>query len=119
MREVRIGEKTIRVRATALALLYYRQEFKSDFIGDLTKLQYVENDVSQFDSMVCLQITWAMAKADNYGKPFPPFETWLAELDSIDFGDGGFLLAVLEEAGEGFFRGSSSEAKPKPKGRRS
>ena len=35
MREITIGEKTIRVRATPLALLYYRQEFKSDLVSSL------------------------------------------------------------------------------------
>lgn len=38
MREILIGEKTVRVRATPLALLYYRQEFKSDLVSDLIKL---------------------------------------------------------------------------------
>ena len=39
MREITIGEKTIRVRATPLALLYYRQEFKTDLVGDLISMQ--------------------------------------------------------------------------------
>ena len=39
MREITISEKTIRVRATPLALLYYRQEFKTDLVGDLISMQ--------------------------------------------------------------------------------
>lgn len=38
MRELLIGEKEIRVRATAPALFYYKREFKSDLISDLIKV---------------------------------------------------------------------------------
>ena len=62
MREITIGEKTIRVRATPLALLFYKQEFKSDLIGDLMSMQNMANDPSQFDALKFLQLIWAMAK---------------------------------------------------------
>ena len=38
MKEIKIGEKTIRVRATPLALLFYRKEFKADLLSDLIKM---------------------------------------------------------------------------------
>ncbi|MFX4263125.1 hypothetical protein ACOBQJ_13135 [Pelotomaculum propionicicum] len=38
MKEIKICEKTIRVRATPLALFFYRKEFKSDLLSDLIKL---------------------------------------------------------------------------------
>lgn len=38
MREIKIGEKIVRVRATPLALLFYRREFKTDLLSDLIKL---------------------------------------------------------------------------------
>lgn len=104
MREITIGEKTIRVRATPLALLYYRQEFKTDLIGDLISMQEMGNDPSQFDSIKMLQLIWAMNKADD-AKNFPSFEGWLSNLDSIDFDDGDMMTAVIEEAADGFFRG--------------
>lgn len=103
MREIVIDGKTVRVRATPLALLYYKQEFKSDLIGDLLKMQKMEKDPSQFDSLLFVQIVWAMAKADN-PKGFPGFEKWLEDLGSFDFSDEGLLLAVMEEATDGFFR---------------
>ena len=104
MREITISEKTIRVRATPLALLYYRQEFKTDLIGDLISMQEMANDPSQFDSIKMLQLIWAMNKADK-PEGFPSFEGWLSNLDSIDFGDGDMMTAAIEEAEDGFFRG--------------
>jgi hypothetical protein len=104
MREITIGEKTIRVRATPLALLYYRQEFKTDLIGDLISMQEMASDPSQFDSIKMLQLIWAMNKADK-PEGFPSFEGWLSNLDSIDFGDGDMMTAAIEEATDGFFRG--------------
>lgn len=104
MREIQIGDKTIRVRATPLALLYYRQEFKSDLIGDLVSMQAMATDPSRFDALKFLQLIWAMAKADK-SEGFPSFESWLASLDSFDFADQDLLAAVMEEATDGFFRG--------------
>jgi hypothetical protein len=104
MREITIGDKTIRVRATPLALLYYKQEFSVDLVGDLMSMQNMANDPSQFDALKFLQLIWAMAKADD-PKTFPSFETWLSTLDSFDFTDPGLMTAVVEEATDGFFRG--------------
>ena len=104
MREITIGEKTIRVRATPLALLYYRQEFNADLIGDLISMQAMSSDPSQFDALKFLQLIWAMAKADD-AKGFPSFEAWLADMESFDFADNDIMTAVIEEATDGFFRG--------------
>lgn len=115
MREINIGEQTVRVRATPLALLFYKQEFHTDLLGDLTKMEaLVKNkdgeqqvDPSKFDMVAILQMVWAMAKADAFGKPFPSFMDWLASLDGMDLSDPMFLVAALEEAAEGFFRGGA------------
>jgi hypothetical protein len=104
MREIQIGDKTIRVRATPLALLYYRQEFNADLIGDLISMQAMSSDPSQFDALKFLQLIWAMAKADD-AKGFPSFEAWLADLESFDFADADIMTTVIEEATDGFFRG--------------
>lgn len=113
MRELSIGGKTVRVRATPLALLYYKQAFKSDLIGDMIKMQYMADDPSQLDTIACLQMIWAMAKADNYGKSFPSFESWLGGLDSIDFSEPSFLVAALEEAADGFLGKGQGFQQPK------
>lgn len=38
MREIKMGEKEIRVRAVAPALFYYKQEFNADLTSDLIKI---------------------------------------------------------------------------------
>src|SRR5690554_3087866 len=117
MRTVKIGEKELGLRATPLALLYYKQEFDKDLIEDLISFQNmaeIENgDFSGFDSVKILQICYAMNKADNFGKQFPDFEKWLSKLDSIDLADQEFMLAIIEEATDGFFRSAGGEH-PKP-----
>lgn len=107
MREIKIGQKTQRVRATPLALLFYKKEFKRDLLGDLTKLSEAKDDLSKLDSIAMLQLIWAMAKADaGVGEPFPEFENWITTLEAVDFADPEFMVKALEEAQEGFFRGS-------------
>lgn len=109
MRELNIGGKQVRVRATPLALLYYKQAFKADLLGDLIKIADAEQDLSRIDTVVLLQLIWAMAKADGYGQPFPSFEEWLRGFETIDFSE--FLQAALEEAADGFLRRSKGQFK--------
>jgi hypothetical protein len=120
MREIPIGDNRVRVRATPLALLFYKQEFKTDLIADILKMGIrvvgkkglnikggasLENlDFSALDSTLFLQLVWAMAKADS-PKGFPSFMTWVEGLERIDFADAEFLNGVIEEAVDGFFRG--------------
>lgn len=105
MRELTIGSSKVRVRATPLALLFYKQEFGTDLLGDLIKMQDIGTDLSKLDSIAFLQLTWAMAKADAFGNgKFTSFVEWVASLESIDFGDPDFMQGMLEEAMGGFFR---------------
>ena len=104
MREITVGEKLIRVRATPLALLFYKQEFKTDLIGDLMSMQEMASDPSKFDALKFLQLVWAMAKADK-SDGFPSFEAWLSGMESFDFADKTIMTVVGEEGTDGFFRG--------------
>ncbi|GIP38306.1 hypothetical protein J31TS4_15860 [Paenibacillus sp. J31TS4] len=111
MRELKIGEQTVRVRATPLALLFYRQEFQADVLADLLKMGELlkkdengEIDPSRFDVIAILQLVWAMAKADAYGNQFPSFVDWLATLEGLDISDPAFMVPAMEEAADGFFR---------------
>ncbi|CCO08276.1 hypothetical protein [Desulforamulus hydrothermalis] len=107
MRELNIGGQVVRVRATPLALLYYRQEFGTALLSDMAK---IKTGISGFDHVLCLQIIWAMAKAENGpGKQFPSFETWLSSFDEINLFDTTFVTAALEEAARGFLGTKSSQ----------
>ena len=109
MRELQIGDKTLRVRANPLALLFYRQEFNADLIAGLMAMQNMQTDLTAFDSVTFLQVVWAMAKADS-PQGFPGFESWLAGLEGFDFSDADMMTAVVEEATDGFFRGAATRA---------
>jgi len=114
MKTVQLGSKKIGLKATPLALLFYKQEFGSDLIGDLVSLSAISKDPSRIDTVLLLQLVWAMNKTHNgIGKSFPNFVKWLDGFDSIDFADEQFMLDVLEEAERGFFRGGTSGG-PKP-----
>lgn len=116
MREITISEKKIRVRATPLTLLFYKQAFGTDLVGDMVKMRGLEKDPSQIDSVVLLQIIWAMAKADvGPGKQFPSFIEWVGALESFDISDPGMMQAVMEEAADGFFRRGVKSQQQKPK----
>jgi hypothetical protein len=110
MRTIKIGDKEISIKATPLTLLYYKQAFKTNLTGDLMKMQAVEKDPSKMDDVIILQMTWAMAKAnEGMGKKFPDFQTWVAELEEFDFTE--ITQVVMEEAMDGFFRGSKKQSR--------
>jgi hypothetical protein len=113
MRTIQIGEKQIGLKATPLALVYYKQAFGSDLVGDLVKMQDIAKDPSKIDSVFLLQVTWAMAKAyEGVDKKFPDFMNWIAGLESFDFTDEDVLNTIVDEAMDGFFpRGSRTKRK--------
>jgi len=104
MREIKIGEKTYGARATTLALLFYKQEFKADMISDFTKI-----DAKNYDTILILQMFWAMNKAYNLPEKQLGFELWLETLDGIDFGDVEMVKGILEEVAIGLFPKSASK----------
>lgn len=106
MRIVKLGTKEIELRATPLALLYYRQEFNADLMADFISLQSLarmdEGDFSGLDTVKILQLVYAMNKAAHMGKSFPKFEPWLTNIEQLDFSDSRWMLGVIEEAQDGF-----------------
>lgn len=145
MRIVKMGEKEIGLKATPLALLYYKQEFKTDLLGDLIKLagnlaksggdlirlaelaEKSSNEVNindldldaiaaELDTVTILKLVWAMNKAsEGPGKAFPNFEAWLDDLEVFDLTDQTFIGAVMQEAMNGFFRGRTEKPGPAKK----
>lgn len=134
MRELKVASETLPVKATPLAMLYYRQEFGADMMADF--LTVVSGFLAAFpeaaglgieqmvgktldasgitvdslaaadiDYMTVLQLVWAMGKAGSRVAGWPVFETWLASLDDLDMMDPEFLAAALEVAADGLFRG--------------
>lgn len=111
-KDIVLGDNTIPVRATPLTLLFYKQEFKRDLLGDLMTMQALEKDISKLDSITLLQFLWAMAKtenlSENMGKSFPSFNTWVSKLERIDFSGDGIkeLVGLITDA---YFRGTQGK----------
>lgn len=129
MRTVKMGKKTMELRANALALYYYEREFGTNLLDDYTSLQIMveafkepeeggrtEVDFSKFKMSEILRITYVLNKAaQKPGIPFPTFEEWLYETD-IDMTDPTWFSAMAEEVAEGFFRsGLLAEPAAKPR----
>jgi len=132
MREVTIGDKTLRLRGSALSLLHYQQEFGRDLLGDMVAMmtglagfQALANggkvdpsklDLSKLDSVAILRLVWTLARtAAGVGGQFPSFTRWLEENEDIDIFDPELMTAVMEEATKIFFRRKPSVA-PATKG---
>jgi hypothetical protein len=115
VRTTNIGGKEIQLRANPLALLFYKQAFDRDLLADIIKLQSLQSlqdgDFSGLDTVVLLQIAYAMNKAAGTNEAFPRFEEWLADLDFIEFDEPTWIMAIIEEALDGFFRTSKSTSK--------
>ena len=133
MQTLVIGDKSYPLKATPFTLFIYRDEFtergatkKADIMADLfgtfdglsvTQLSEMSTEdlpitVSQMMGMLTplLQAAWAMAKSAVYPTAFPPFREWIQGLEGVDVSD--LLGPVLEEAQNGFFRGSKAKEEP-------
>jgi len=117
VRTTNIGGKEIQLRANPLALLFYKQAFDSDLIADLLKLQSLQSlqdgDFSSLDMVSLFQIAYAMNKAAKPADVFPTFEEWLAQFETIGFDDPQWIVDVVEEAADGFFRSGKSAPESK------
>jgi len=126
MREITIGDKTLRLRGSALSLLHYNQEFGRDLLGDmvgmvagLTGFQALSGgevdpsklDFSRLDSVAILRLVWTLARtAAGINAPFPSFAKWLEEHEELNIFDAELLNAAMTEATKIFFRGNQTVA---------
>lgn len=134
MREIKSGDIIMRIRASSLALFFFKQEFKKDLFKSLTNIckgwvsnpkimEYAKSgadindgDAAEMmdilpDGLELLQITWALNKAQNQAESIqtPPFEHWLEKYGEIAVMD--IFQDVTEEAMQGFFR-INNKSKP-------
>jgi hypothetical protein len=54
-----------------------------------------------------------MNKAAKPADVFPEFEEWLAQFETIGFDDPQWIIDVVEEAADGFFRSGKSAPESK------
>lgn len=117
MRTTPIGDKEIQLRANPLALLFYKQAFDRDLVGDIVQLQSLQSlqdgDFSGLDMIGLFRIAYAMNKAAEPKASFPNFEDWLGSFETVGFDDPKWITAIVDEAMEGFFRTSKPAPEPK------
>lgn len=82
---IKIGDKEILLKATAMNLLIYQEEFGEDLFKakgellDAFKGDHIE--YGKIPSLTLLKLMWCMART---GDPkFPPFADWMASLDEV------------------------------------
>lgn len=138
MPEVRLGDRRIPVQGSAVAMLYFRQEFGCDMsdvlarvlmgflrafpsvagrsIQDLSGLELDPAEITpeslasaELDALGTLQLVWAMAKAAVYPRRWPSFEPWVASLGDANITDVEFITAALGVAADGLFRRPAEE----------
>ncbi len=122
MRKIKIGSKNIVLRASPLALVFYKQIFDRDLLVDITKLELLSdsiksNSLEGLDVVLLLQVAFVMAKCVDKTLS-SDFEAWVESFEYIDYGDLNWIIDVVEVAVQGFFRSAGSPA-PKPKGGKS
>lgn len=82
---IKIGDQEITLKANALNLLIYQEEFGEDMFkakGELLKT--FGSDGIRYDeisSVTLLRLIWTMAR--TYDEKFPPFREWVGSLDEI------------------------------------
>lgn len=82
---IKLGDKEILLKATAMNLLIYQEEFGEDMFKakgellDAFKGDHIE--YGEIPSLTLLKLMWTMAKT---GDPkFLPFADWMASLDEV------------------------------------
>ena len=82
---IKLGDKEILLKATAMNLLIYQEEFGEDIFkakGEL--LDAMGKDGIEFNkipSLTLLKMLWTMARTGD--KSFPPFNEWVDSLEEL------------------------------------
>lgn len=115
---IKIGDKSIGVRASHLALIFYKQEFKRGLIADFTAaIVECEKQNALPDEMVMMQMAWAMHKAYTYPAPVETFNEWFMNIGDIDFSSQEMYQGLINEAVSGFFQKALIKGPPVPEKR--
>jgi hypothetical protein len=114
---VRMGEYEITLKATAGALVRYKQQFGSDYSSDLLKLNSLKDNPEKYLEKTVetgYRLVWAMAKTADNTLSSP--DVWRDEFDSFDLplllgeADRLFMRSVGEDSGESDGEAVTAEA---------
>lgn len=122
MRTIELGGKKLGLRARPSALRVYHQQFDRDLVADMNHFNEIasdlnKGDISRFNSMLLLQVVYALHQAYDTKKVLPNFDDWLDTFDYINLGEPGWMLEVVQEVADGFFRAPGADQATKAKGK--
>ena len=82
---IKIGDNEIKLKATAMNLLIYQEEFGEDMFNakGLILDAFTNNEITFKDipSLLMLKILWTMARTAD--PKFPSFKVWMESLDEV------------------------------------
>ncbi len=123
MPKVKIGARTMELKASPLAPYFYRVAFNSDLVADTVNLKNMAvklakagkegfEDIEGFDLVQLQQLAYAMDCAARE-EQYMTFVEWLKSLEYITVDT--WVARVVEIAVDGFFRTAGSDKPAKPK----
>lgn len=78
LKEIKIGEKVIPMKASAFTPFLFKEQFNSDIITEMQKMQ----KSGEIDSVFLARLAWVMARSAD--KNLPKLEEWLGDFEMLD-----------------------------------
>ena len=104
-RDIKVGSKTVKMKASAATPRLYRVEFNRDIFSDMQKMQTAVEQSDENASEIPVEmlttfenVAYIMAKQANEGKKFPKIDEWLDSFEMFNIYEA--LPQIIELWGE-------------------
>lgn len=81
-KEIKIGEKTVMMSASAFTPFSYKNIFGRDIIKDIQTMQKQAKDEKTLDAEIVCMMSWIMAREAD--KEILPFEEWCMQFELFE-----------------------------------
>ena len=81
-KEIKIGEKTVKMSASAFSPFSYKNIFGRVIIKDIKQIQTQANKEKTLDAEIVCMMSWIMAREAD--KEILPFEEWCMQFELFD-----------------------------------
>ena len=115
-RDIKVGSKTVKMKASAATPMLYRVEFNRDIFSDMQKMQTAVEQSDENASEIPVEmlttfenVAYIMAKQANEGKKFPKIDEWLDSFEMFNIYEA--LPQIIELWGENKATASNSKKK--------
>lgn len=113
-RDIKVGSKTVKMKASAATPRLYRVEFNRDIFSDMQKMQTAVEQSDENASLIPVEmlttfenVAYIMAKQANEGKKFPKIDEWLDSFEMFNIYEA--LPQIIELWGENKATASNSK----------